>query len=96
MCTLPPRAHGRFSRIPRDRRERRDALEEDEKALEYDIYGKFEFERENGKKSKAEWGRRWCSISECAAVEDWVDSLKTYEMELRVAREEAVETFGEA
>ena len=84
----------RFSRIPRERRERRDALEEEEKSLEYDVYGKFEFDRGNGKKSKAEWGRRWCPVNECSEVEDWEDYLKAYEIQLRAAREEAQETYG--
>ena len=93
----PPCAHGhRLSKIPRERRERRDALEDDEKALEYDVYGKFEYDRGNGKKSKPEWGRRWCSIGECAQVDDWVDSLKTYEIELKAARLAAQQTYGEA
>jgi hypothetical protein len=83
----------RFSKIPRERRERRNPLEADEKVLEYDIYGQFEYERENGKKGKAEWGRRWCQVSECAGVEDWGDNLKAYEMELKSLREEAQETF---
>ena len=84
----------RLSRIPRERRERRNALEPEEKQLEYDVYGKFEFERENGKMAKAEWGRRWCTVGECSAVEDWVDSLKTFEMELQAARKEAEESYG--
>ena len=96
FASAPPVARGhRFSKIPRDRRERRDALEEDEKLLEYDVYGKFEFERDNGKKSKAEWGRRWCPVSECAEVEDWVDSVKAYEIELKGLCVEAEETYGE-
>ena len=58
------------------------------------MYGKFEYERDNGKRGKAEWGRRWCGVGECAEVQDWVDKLKTYEEELKEHREEAEGTFA--
>ena len=64
--------------------------------LEYDVYGKFEFEREDGKKSKPEWGRRWCPVSECALVEDWADSLKTCEGQLKAKRMAAEAEFAAA
>ena len=37
-----------------------------------DVYGKFEFDLGSGKMAKPEWGRRWCSVSECAEVSGWV------------------------
>ena len=64
--------------------------------LEYDVYGKFEFEREDGKKSKPEWGRRWCPVSECALVEDWADNLKTFEGQLKAKRMAAEAEFAAA
>ena len=91
VCGLNP---CRLSKIPREQRERRDALEEDEQALEYDVYGKFEYERENGKRAKAEWGRRWCPANKCAKTEDWEDKVKVFEMQLAQKRTEAVETYG--
>ena len=80
-----------MSKIPADRRERRDALESDEKVLEYDVYGQYEYERADGRTAKPEWGRRWCSVEECARVEDWVDKVKVkaYEIELKGHREQA-------
>ena len=51
-------------------------------SYEYDVYGKFEFELENGKKSKAEWGRRWCAVMDCSQVLGWADDLATFEIEL--------------
>ena len=84
----------RFSKIPRERRQRRNALEEEEMELEYDVYGKFEFELPSGKKAKAEWGRRWCTVPEIAEVDGWEDHLKTFEGELKAKREEAVSEFG--
>ena len=82
--------------IPLERRERRNALEDEEKSLEYDIYGQFEYERSDGRKGKPEWGRRWCEVSELAEVEGWPDKLKEFENEVRSLREEAEETFGDA
>ena len=64
--------------------------------LEYDVYGKFEFEREDGKKSKPEWGRRWCPVSECALVEDWADNVKTFELQLKAKRIAAEAEFAAA
>jgi hypothetical protein len=83
-----------MSRIPRERRVRRNPLEPEEKALEYDVYGKFEFELENGKMSKAEWGRRWCAVVECTQVLGWADDLATFEIELKGMRVEAEETYS--
>ena len=64
--------------------------------LEYDVYGEFEFEREDGKKSKPEWGRRWCPVSECALVEDWADSVKAFEGQLKAKRMAAEAEFAAA
>ena len=58
------------------------------------MYGKFEYERDNGKRAKAEWGRRWCPASECAETEDWTDKVKAFEIRLALKRTEAQETFG--
>ena len=101
-CLVPnlPLSHShdpilhRFGKIPLDRRERRNPIEEEEEELMYDVYGKFEYERENGKMAKAEWGRRWCGVGECAEVEDWQDQLKTFEIKLRAKCEDAEQTYG--
>ena len=87
-----PNLH-RMSKIPRTRRERRNPLDQEEKALEYDVYGKFEFELAPGKKSKAEWGRRWCQVVECAGVLGWADDLAEFETELKAMREAAEEEY---
>ena len=84
----------RLSKIPRERRERRNALEENEKELEYNVYGKFEFELPSGKKAKAEWGRRWCTVMELAEVDGWADDVKTFEAELKAKGEEARAEFS--
>ena len=89
-----PRTLRRFSKVPLDRRERRNPIEEDEEELMYDVYGKFEYERENGKMAKAEWGRRWCGVYECAEVDDWKDKLEAYEVKLKAKREETEQTYG--
>jgi hypothetical protein len=82
-----------MSKIPRERRVRRNPLDAEEKALEYDVYGKFEFDLGNGKMSKPEWGRRWCSVSECAEVLGWVDDLKQFEIDLAAMRAAAEESY---
>ena len=79
--------------MPREPRQRRNPLDKEEKALDYDVYGKFEFELENGKKSKPEWGRRWCAVVECAGVLGWEDELAQFEEELKEMREEAEATY---
>ena len=86
---------GEYSHLlPRERRQRRNPLDKEEKALEYDVYGKFEFERlGTGNKSKPEWGRRWCPVVECAEVAGWEADLAGFEEELTEMREEAEETY---
>ena len=79
--------------MPREPRQRRNPLDKEEKELDYDVYGKFEFELENGKKSKPEWGRRWCAVVECAEVLGWEDDLAHFEEELKEMREEAEATY---
>ena len=44
--------------------------------------------------AKAEWGRRWCGVYECAEVDDWKDQLKAYEVKLKAKREDAEQTYG--
>ena len=82
-----------MSKIPRTRRERRNPLDQEEKALDYDVYGKFEYELGNGKKSKPEWGRRWCAVVECAEVLGWEADVAFFEEELKEMREEAEATY---
>ena len=82
-----------MSKISREPRERRNPLDKEEKALDYDVYGKFEYELGNGKKSKPEWGRRWCAVVECAGVLGWEEELAGFEEELKEMREEAEGTY---
>ena len=79
--------------MPREPRQRRNPLDKEEKELDYDVYGKFEFELENGKKSKPEWGRRWCAVVECAEVLGWEDELAHFEEELKEMRTMASTTY---
>ena len=101
LTRLPPltRLHlhyrnRRFATIPPERRERRTPLEASDKVLEYDIYGQYQFKREDGRLAREEWGRRWCQVTECADVEGWKEKVTAYEVELKELREEAEETFG--
>ena len=82
-----------MSKIPRERRVRRNPLDAEEKELEYDVYGKYEFELANGKKAKPEWGRRWCAVSECAEVIGWLDDLKQFEIDLAAMRAAAADSY---
>ena len=91
-CVSDPNLH-RMSKIPRERRVRRNPLDAEEKALEYDVYGKFEFDLGSGKMAKPEWGRRWCSMSECAQVSGWVNDLKQFEIDLAAMRVEAEDSY---
>jgi hypothetical protein len=84
----------RFATIPPERRERRTPLEAPDKVLEYDIYGQYQYMRDDGRLAREEWGRRWCQVEECAEVEGWVEKLKAYELELKELREEAEQTHG--
>jgi hypothetical protein len=82
-----------MSKIPRERRVRRNPLDKEEKELEYDVYGKFEFDLGSGKMAKAEWGRRWCAVGECAGVDGWKNDVKQFEIDLAAMRGEAEEYY---
>ena len=72
----------RIAETPRGFLERSNPVEEEDEALEYEVYGWWRFDTDA--EGVRRLGRQWLCVEQLVAVEDWKDAVDKFEA--RVAK----------